>query len=114
MIINNKQIGIMGKCKTFNIETLLGVSKKRVQNIIKEQYDYSDDGRFDGVWAIISRKGNEYTAEEAKEIVISYITSHDDCVMDNSDDFHRLVVHQTELKVGRSERAIEILNTNNS
>ena len=81
---------------------------------IEEQYDYSDDGRFDGVWAIISRKGNEYTAEEAKEIVISYITSHDDCVMDNSDDFHRLVVHQTELKVGRSERALEILNTNNS
>jgi hypothetical protein len=59
---------------------------------------------------LINRKTQRYSKEEASNLVGWYTNSHDDCVVDNPEDFHPLQVHIAQEKVSRMEYAFEFIN----
>lgn len=55
---------------------------------------------------LIKRKGAYYTIEETKLLMDFYITSHDECVWDNEEDFHPLQVYAANRKMKKLEEVI--------
>jgi hypothetical protein len=63
----------------------------------------------DQAWQLLNRKGKYYTIEEARSLVGWYTNSHDDCVVENPEEFHPLQVHVAEAKHMRQDAAFKIL-----
>lgn len=59
---------------------------------------------------LINRKTQKYSKEEAFSLVGWYTNSHDECVIDNPEDFHPLQVHIAQEKMNRVEFAFELIN----
>lgn len=59
---------------------------------------------------LINRKTQKYSKEEAFNLVGWYTNSHDECVIDNPEDFHPLQVHIAQEKMNRVEFAFELIN----
>ena len=59
---------------------------------------------------LINRKTQNYSKEEAFNLLGWYTNSHDECVVDNPEDFHPLQVHVAQEKINRMEAAIQFIN----
>jgi len=59
---------------------------------------------------LINRRTQIYTPEEAECLIAWYTSSHDDCVLDNPEDFHPLQVHVAQEKMDRMESALKFIN----
>lgn len=65
---------------------------------------------FDELKSLLEKRTQKYTKDECKVLVGNYITSHDDCVMDNPDDFTPLEVYQANEKYNRYKSVLNKLN----
>jgi hypothetical protein len=59
---------------------------------------------------LLHQRGDSYTPNEVMMIISWYVTSHDECVWDNPDDFHPLQVYAVNKKVEKYEAAINFIN----
>lgn len=63
------------------------------------------------VLTLLHQRGDKYTVAEAKLLIQWYITSHDECVWDNPEDFNPLQVYAANKKIEKFEKAQSILET---
>ena len=63
------------------------------------------------VLTLLQQRGDKYTIAEAELLIQWYITSHDECVWDNPDDFNSLQVYAANKKIEKFEKAQSILET---
>jgi len=100
--------------KLIHLKDDLGINKSA---IVKS---YENDGEhlspkehtergFDEIRDLLNRRTQRYTVEECRELIGCYLSSHDYCVVDNSDDFTPIEVYQANQKWERYERAIKKL-----
>jgi hypothetical protein len=64
---------------------------------------------FDEVRDLLNRRTQRYTVEECRELIGCYLSSHDYCVIDNSDDFTPLEVYHANEKYKRYEMVLDKL-----
>lgn len=58
---------------------------------------------------LIQRKGDYYTISETKTLMGFYITSHDECVWDNEEDFNPLQVYTANRKMKKFEEVMNLI-----
>lgn len=58
---------------------------------------------------LLGQRGDKYTIEETSLLLEWYITSHDECVWDNPDDFNPLQVYAANKKIEKYEVAKKVL-----
>ena len=93
----------------------LGINKSAIFKSYDQDGSYLSDVEqkergFDKIKNLLDKRTQKYTKEECRILIDGYLTSHDDCVMDNSDDFTPLEVYQANEKYKRYEKAINKLN----
>lgn len=99
----------------FNLEQDLGISKQAIRNAIDkfiEEVGLQDE-RMEQVMdalTLLNDRGGMYTANEAEFLVNWYFTAHDDCVVDNPEDFLSIEVHTANKKLKRLENALSIIS----
>lgn len=82
----------MANTDLFRLEEL-GTSKAVIKRRFFADYERDDDDQWSNrIKAILSSRRSRFTIEELKDLVAVLDTSHHQCVMDNTDDFHPLVV----------------------
>ena len=58
---------------------------------------------------LLHNRGDVYTIKEAEELLGWYITSSDECIFDNEEDYNPLQVYNTKKKMDRFNAASEYL-----
>ena len=101
--------------KYLHLKNDLGINKSAILKSYQEygshlnEVEHKERG-FDTLKSLLDKRTQKYTKEECRVLVDGYLTSHDDCVMENPDDFTRLEVYQANEKYNRYEKAVNILN----
>jgi hypothetical protein len=73
---------------------------------VKRNFFDNDRGKeFDHVAALLREKRQRYTLAELRELAGFFHTAHDDCVVDNPDEYTALQVYISTRKVQASEDA---------
>ena len=94
----------------------LNISKSTIIKIIDrfvEEVGINDE-RMEQVMdanTLLHQHGDTYTLPEAEQLIGWYITSHDECVLDNEDDFSGIEVYQAEQKHQRYDNAMSIIQS---
>lgn len=102
--------------KLIHLKNDLGINKATIWR------SYENDGEhlpseehtergFDELRRLLDRRTQRYTKEECSVLVDCYLSSHDYCVLDNSDDFLPIEVYQANEKYGRFNEALEKLKS---
>jgi len=68
---------------------------------VHDTQESQDERGWTATMELVNRRTNVYTAEEAKDIIGSSWTSHNQCVVDNPSDFSNVEVYQAEKKYKR-------------
>ena len=97
----------------------LKISKATVLRIVKESIDnfnsvdelMLDNPEIFVVKELLERRGQSYTIQEALMILPYYITSHDECVYDNEEDFSSIEVYTVSQKIKRFDAAKTALDS---
>lgn len=99
----------------YHLKNDLGLHKQVLKNIFKEQYgeiceaEKAERG-LNIVEALLARRGQEYRAIEVLKIInTAYFTSHDECVLENEEDYSNVEVatsKKKEAKVVKIEKLI--------
>jgi hypothetical protein len=88
--------------------------KKEILNSINSVgKEEAQERKSDVALELINRKTQEYSKEEALNLIGWYINSHDECIIDNPEDFHPLQVHIAQEKMNRVEFAFKLINNLN-
>jgi hypothetical protein len=58
-----------------------------------------------GAAELINKRTQMYTPTEAECLISWYISSHDECVVENPEDFHPLQIHTATAKLARYDKA---------
>lgn len=88
----------------------LGIYKNAIKQQIKDYLDMLsiDEANERGLTEaaeLINKRTQMYTLEEASRLISWYISSHDECVVDNPEDFHPLQIHTATAKLARYDKA---------
>jgi hypothetical protein len=88
----------------------LGIYKNAIKQQIKDYLDMlsTDEANERGLTeaaALINKRTQMYTSTEAECLISWYISSHDECVVDNPEDFHPLQIHTATAKIARYDKA---------
>jgi hypothetical protein len=59
---------------------------------------------------MLNRPTQKYTPTEALELISWYITSHDECVWDNEEDYNPLQVYAANKKMEKYESAVNFID----
>ena len=92
----------------------LGINKTSIWKSYKNDGEHLPTNEhtergFDVVVDLLNIRTQKYTKEESRVLVGCYLSSHDYCVVDNSDDFTPLEVYQANEKYKRYEMALDKL-----
>jgi len=88
-----------------------GAIRKNVDAFIAETSLH--DERFETAMRacyLLNAHGDSYELDEALELLNWYITSHDECVWENEDDFHPLQVYAANKKMEKYEFAVNYIS----
>ena len=88
----------------------LGIYKNAIKQQIKDYLDMlsieeADERGLTQAAELINKRTQMYTPEEAGHLISWYVSSHDDCVVENPEDFHPLQVYTATEKFARYDRA---------
>jgi hypothetical protein len=88
----------------------LGIYKNAIKQQIKDYLDMlsTDEANERGLTQaaeLINKRTQMYTPEEAGHLISWYVSSHDDCVVENPEDFHPLQVYTATEKFARYDKA---------
>jgi len=88
----------------------LGIYKNAIKKEITEYLDMiggqeADERGLTQAAELINKRTQVYTPEEAECLIAWYISSHDECVVDNPEDFHPLQVYTATEKIARYDSA---------
>tara|TARA_R110001599_G_scaffold299537_3_gene504553 strand:+ start:6751 stop:7077 length:327 start_codon:yes stop_codon:yes gene_type:complete len=101
---------------TISLKKDLGISK----NAIRIQIDRfaAEVGTQDERWesamdamTILKDRGDICNLDEAELLISWYVSSHDECVWENEEDYSALEAFQAIKKIERQENAMKILET---
>lgn len=89
--------------KTIHLTNDLKIQKSTIKRIINESCEglHSDDiveRGFDKAMDLLNRRGLVYTLQEAEFLIDYYLTSHDECIINNEDDYIALEVYRAKSK----------------
>ena len=96
----------------------LNINKSAIRNNIDkfvEEYGIEDE-RMElamDAMTLLHQRGDSYTSDDALMLISWYITSHDECVWDNEDDFSPLQVYSANKKIEKYNKAISFINSLN-
>jgi hypothetical protein len=88
----------------------LGIYKNAIKKEINEYLDMiggeeADERGLTEAAELINKRTQLYTPQEAECLIAWYVSSHDECVVDNPEDFHPLQIHTATEKIARYDRA---------
>ena len=95
----------------------LGIARPTIIKIIDRFVDEvgNEDERMEDVMdslSLLNQRADKYTPEEARKLISWYITIHDECVSDNSDDFSGVEVYNAKQKIKRFDNAMSVIELN--
>ena len=99
----------------YHLKNDLGLHKQVLKNIFKEHYgdickDEKAERGLDLVEGLLTRRGQEYTAAEVLDIInTAYFTAHDECVIENEEEYTNVEVatsKKKEVKLHKIEKLI--------
>jgi hypothetical protein len=102
----------------YHLKNDLGLHKQVLKNIFKEAYsEVLEDERvergLDLVEGLLNRRGQGYTADEVLEIInTAYFTAHDECVLDNEDDYSNVEVATSQKKEAKLQKIEKLIFDN--
>lgn len=105
--------------KKLHILNDLGISKNSIKKKILEHMDYmgnsdeADDRGLTLANTLIHKRTQMYTTNECECLLSWYFTSHDECVIDNKEDYSPLEVYQSKQKMYRYDSAMEVIKSLN-
>jgi len=94
----------------------LGIYKNAIKKEINEYLDMLDieeanERGLTEASELINKRTQMYTPQEAECLIAWYVSSHDECVVDNPEDFHPLQIHTATEKIARYDRAYNIIKS---
>lgn len=89
--------------KTYHLLKDFGVYKA---TIVRNFHDNDRGREYDHVRGLLARRTQRYTVAELEELFGWLWTSHDECVVGNTDDFSPVEVYTSAQKISRGEAAI--------
>ena len=102
----------------YHLKNDLGLHKQVLKNIFKEQYgeiceaEKAERG-LNIVEALLHRRGQEYRAIEVLKIInTAYFTSHDECVLDNEEDYTNVEVATSKKKEAKLMKIEKLIYDN--
>jgi hypothetical protein len=104
--------------KKFHILNDLGINKNSINKKIKEELnemsiDEAIERGLTKANELISIRTQMYSSDECECLMAWYFTSHDECVIDNQEEYNALEVYQSKQKMHRYERALKIIKSVN-
>lgn len=102
--------------KTVHLTNDLKIQKSTLKRIINDSCDglSSDDiveRKFDKAMDLLNRRGLVYTSQEAEFLIDYYFTSHDECIINNEDDYNGLEVHRAKSKEKKYKEMRKIIES---
>lgn len=95
-----------------------GTRKASVKRTFETWYERPPDDLWsERVKALLASKRTDFTLDEIEDLLAVFATSHHDCVLENPDDFHRLVVathERLDARILKWDREILRLRTERS
>lgn len=93
----------------------LGIHKQSIKRNLKDLNNWISKEEFterglDLPFEWINRRTQVYPVSEAEILIAYYLTSHDECVLDNPDDFSPIQVYTAQSKENRHDKAVEIIS----
>ena len=100
--------------KTILLTNDLKIQKSTIKRIINESCEglHSDDivdRGFDKAMDLLNRRGLVYSLDEASFLINYYLTSHDECVMENEDEYIALEVYRAKSKENKFKEMKKII-----
>lgn len=102
----------------YHLKNDLGLHKQVLKNIFKEQYgeiceaEKAERG-LNIVEALLDRRGQEYRAIEVLKIInTAYFTSHDECVLENEEDYTNVEVATSKKKEAKLMKIEKLIYDN--
>tara|TARA_R110000772_G_scaffold59349_1_gene134414 strand:- start:424 stop:738 length:315 start_codon:yes stop_codon:yes gene_type:complete len=94
----------------------LNINKSAIRNNIDQfvhDVGFQDDRIENAMDALtlLQQRGDSYTTDEAKQLISWYITSHDETVWDNEDDFTALQVYTVNKKMDKYDNAVSYIES---
>lgn len=102
----------------YHLKNDLGLHKQVLKNIFKEQYgDICEAEKAERglniVEALLHRRGQEYRAIEVLKIInTAYFTSHDECVLENEEDYTNVEVATSKKKEAKLMKIEKLIYDN--
>lgn len=94
-------------CRLHDLETVCGRDKAAARSRMNIHIDgcFGDEEWRDRTESLVKRRGNFYTLSELEDLVCLFdITSHQECILENPDDFSGLELHQAKETQRRFDR----------
>jgi len=102
----------------YHLKNDLGLHKQVLKNIFKEAYlevpqDEMAERGLDKVEALLDRRGQGYTADEVLQIInTAYFTAHDECVLENEEDYSNVEVATSQKKEAKLQKIEKLIFDN--
>lgn len=92
----------------------LGIRKAALKKIILNSSENLSEQelkerQFDKAIDLINRRGSVYSVDEAYFLVTYYVTSSDECILENEEDYSPVEVYQASQKESRLNRALKVI-----
>ena len=99
---------------TYSLKQDLNISKVAIRKAIDQFAECADkeDERWEeamDAMTLLHIRGDRYTKEEASALIAWYVTPHDECVIDNAEDYSNIEVYTAEKKEQRLWKAMQVL-----
>ena len=103
--------------KTVHLTNDLKIQKSTLKRIINDSCEGLPtidivERKLNKAMDLLNRRGLVYTLQEAEFLIDYYLTSHDECIINNEDDYNGLEVHRAkskEKKYKEMRKIIEIV-----
>jgi hypothetical protein len=107
--------------RTYHLKNDLGLNKSTIKRLHEEagRYDYASATEYPEQYKeageLLNRRTQRYTKKEILKFIDYYITSHDDCVMDNLGlgEFSGIKEYQSQMKQDNYYKALKVLYPKN-
>jgi hypothetical protein len=91
------------------------IEEEEIKRNLKDLKDWISAEEFterelDMPFELINRRTQVYPVSEAEILIEYYLTSHDECVLENSEDFSSIEIYTAQAKENRFERARQIIS----
>ena len=99
----------------YHLSVDLGLNKQALKRSFEENYgEYSSDEikerGLDLVKFLLNKPTQRYTANEVQLLVEAYWTAHDECVLDNEDDYSNIEVYHAQKKEALVDKVMKIIS----